>query len=272
MKAIILAGGFGTRLHPFTLKCPKPMIPLANKPVLAHTLDLLKRHFFSEVVIAVHYLGEQIEAYFGNGHSLGLALRYAVEEKPLGTAGSIKNAQPYLDRGTFLVISGDIVTDIDLSKAIHFHRQKEALATVVLKQVANPQEYGVVVTDQSGRIRQYLEKPDRQPIISNRVNTGIYILEPKIFDYMEPHKAYDFSYDIFPLLVSQNAPLFGYRTEGYWRDIGTVQSYRQAEADVVAGKVSHIVSRSYESKVESLFRQGVPDKIEPLITSSPLIN
>jgi mannose-1-phosphate guanylyltransferase/phosphomannomutase len=176
---------------------------------------------------------------------LGLTLRYAVEEKPLGTAGSIKNAQPYLDKETSLVISGDIVTDINLSKAIDFHRQKGALATVVLKYVVNPQEYGVVVTDQSGRIRQYLEKPDRQPIISNKVNTGIYILEPEIFDYMEPNKAYDFSYDIFPLMVNQNVPLFGYLANGYWRDIGTVQGYRQAEADVLAGKVSHIISQPY---------------------------
>jgi mannose-1-phosphate guanylyltransferase / phosphomannomutase len=250
MKAIILAGGFGTRLHPFTLKCPKSMIPLANKPVLAHTLDLLKRHFFSEAVIAVHYLGEQIQAYFGNGRSLGLALRYAVEDEPLGTAGSIKNAQSYLDKGTFLVISGDIITDIDLSKAIAFHRQKQALATVVLKEVANPCDYGVVVTDQSGRIRQYLEKPERQPIISNVVNTGIYILEPEVLDYMEPNKAYDFSYDIFPLMVSQHAPLFGYLADGYWRDIGTVQSYKQAEADVLAGKVSRIIAQPYRLRDE----------------------
>lgn len=242
MKAIILAGGFGTRLRPFTLKYPKPMIPLADKPVLAHVLELLKHHLFSEVVIAVHYLGEQIQDHFGNGLNLGLALRYAVEEKPLGTAGSIKNVQPYLEEGTFLVISGDIVTDIDLSKAIHFHRQKEALATVVLKHVANPQEYGVVVTDESGRIRQYLEKPDRQPTISNVVNTGIYILEPQVFDYMEPDKTYDFSCDIFPSMIAQNAALFGYLASGYWRDIGTVQSHRQAEADVLAGKVSHIIS------------------------------
>lgn len=245
MKAIILAGGFGTRLYPLTLECPKPMIPLANKPVLAHILNLLKSHRFSEVVITVQYLAEQIQNYFGNGCSLGLTLRYVVEERPLGTAGSIKNVQPYLDNETFLVISGDIVTDIDLSRAIRFHRQKQALATVVLKQVANPREYGVVVTERSGRVRQYLEKPEHQPAISNMVNSGIYILEPEILDYMEPNQAYDFSYDIFPLLVAQNAPFFGYLADGYWRDIGTMQSYRQAEADILAGKVSHIISHSY---------------------------
>ncbi len=253
MKAIILAGGFGTRLHPLTLKCPKPMIPLANKPVLTHTLNLLKSHHFSEVVITVQYLAEQIQNYFGNGCSLGLTLRYAVEERPLGTAGSIKNAQPYLDTETFLVISGDIVTDIDLSRAIRFHRQKQALATVVLKRVANPHEYGVVVTDRSGRVRQYLEKPDRQVIISNTVNSGIYILEPEILDYMEPNQAYDFSYDIFPLIVAQNVPFFGYLADGYWRDIGTWQSYRQAMADVLAGKVSHVISQPKLNRDERAF-------------------
>jgi mannose-1-phosphate guanylyltransferase/phosphomannomutase len=160
--------------------------------------------------------------------------------------------QPYLDKGTFLVISGDIITDIDLSKAVRFHRQKQALATIVLKEVTNPYEYGVVDIDQSGRIKQYLEKPERQSIISNRVNTGIYILEPEIFDYMEPNKAYDFSYDIFPLMVAQNAPLFGYLANGYWRDIGTAQSYRQAEVDVLAGKVSHINPQPYNLRDEKV--------------------
>ncbi len=253
MKAIVLAGGLGTRLHPFTLKYPKPMIPLANKPVLAYILNLLKYHHFSDVIITVQYLAEQIQNYFGNGCSLGLTLRYAVEERPLGTAGSIKNAQPYLDDKTFLVISGDIVTDIDLSKAVHFHRQKQALATVVLKRVTNPHEYGVVVADRSGRIRQYLEKPERQSIISNMVNSGIYILEPEVLDYMEPNQAYDFSYDIFPLLVAQNAPFFGYVADGYWRDIGMVQSYTQVKADVLAGKVNHIISQPYNlSRDETL--------------------
>lgn len=201
----------------------------------------------------MQYLAEQIQNYFGNGCSLGLTLRYAVEERPLGSAGSIKNAQSYLDDETFLVISGDIVTDIDLSRAIRFHRQKQALATVVLKRVANPHEYGVVVTDRSGRVRQYLEKPDRQVIISNTVNSGIYILEPGILDYMEPNQAYDFSIDIFPLIVAQNVPFFGYLADGYWRDIGTWQSYRQAMADVLAGKVSHVISQPKLNRDERVF-------------------
>jgi mannose-1-phosphate guanylyltransferase/phosphomannomutase len=240
MKAIVMAGGFGSRLHPFTLNCPKPMLPLINQPVLAHILDLLKRHHFCDVIIATHYLPEQIQDYFGDGRHRGMTLQYSVEESPLGTAGSVKNAQPYLDDRPFLVISGDIVTDIDLSRSVRFHRKKGALATLALTQVANPAEYGVVVTDQAGRIRRYLEKPGRQPVISNLVNTGIYVLEPELLDHMKPCTAYDFSYDIFPQLLQQNAALYGCLVEGYWRDMGTMQSYQQSIADVRAGKVDLI--------------------------------
>ncbi len=237
MKAIVMAGGFGSRLYPFTLNCPKPMLPLINQPVLAHILDLLKRHHIFDVVIAAHYLSEQIQEYFGDGRHQDMTLHYSVEKSPLGTAGSVKNAQPYLDDKPFLVISGDIVTDIDLSKVVRLHQEKRALATLALTHVADPTGYGVVVTDHAGRIRQYLEKPSHQSVISNFVNTGIYVLEPKLLDGMKPHTTYDFSYDIFPQMLKQNAALFGCLAEGYWRDMGTLQSYQQSIADVWAGKV-----------------------------------
>lgn len=240
MKAIVMAGGFGSRLHPFTLNCPKPMLPLINQPILAHILDLLKRHHFRDVIIATHYLPEQIQAYFGDGQHRGMTLQYSVEESPLGTAGSVKNAQSYLGDKPFLVISGDIVTDIDLSRAVQFHRENRALATLALTQVENPTEYGVVVTDQAGRIQHYLEKPSQQSILSNFVNTGIYVLEPTLLDHMNPGTVYDFSYDIFPKLLQQNAALYGCLSEGYWRDIGTIQSYQQSIADVRSGKVDLI--------------------------------
>lgn len=259
MKAIVMAGGLGARLHPLTLESPKPMLPLVDKPILAHILDLLKYHHFSDVVITVQYKADQIQDYFGDSRNLGMTLRYAIEETPLGTAGSVKNAQPYLDNETFLVISGDIVTDIDLSGAMRFHRQKQALATLILKRVANPLQYGVVGTDPTGRIRQYLEKPGPQSVISHVINTGIYVLEPEMLDYMEPDQAYDFSYDIFPLMLSQNAPLFGYQTDSYWRDIGTLQSYKQATTDVLAGKVSHIMPRPFELTAKSRLLENVFD-------------
>lgn len=237
MKAIVMAGGFGSRLYPFTLNCPKPMLPLVDQPVLAHILDLLKHHNFNDVIIATHYLPEQIQAYFGDGRQQGMTLQYSVEESPLGTAGCVKHAQIHLNDRPFLVISGDIVTDIDLSQVVQFHREKGALATLALAQVADPTGYGVVVTHQTGRIQHYLEKPDPQAAISNLVNTGIYVLEPTLLDHMEPGTAYDFSYDIFPQLLKQNAELYGFPAEGYWRDMGTIQSYQQSIADVLAGKV-----------------------------------
>ncbi len=240
MKAIIMAGGRGARLLGLTVQYPKPMLPFLNKPVLAHILNLLKYHHISEVVITVQYLAEQIWTYFGDGHNLGMVIHYAVEETPLGTAGSVKNAQSYLDNEPFLVLSGDVITDIDLSGAWQFHQAKEALVTLVLKRVTNPLGYGIVVTDWEGRIQHYLEKPDYTEVISSTINTGIYILDPKVLNMMQPDQAYDFSYDIFPQLVRQNAPIFGYLAEGYWGDMGSIQGYLGATADALMGKVEHI--------------------------------
>jgi len=227
------------------------MLPLINQPVLAHILDLLKRHHLCDVIIATHYLSGQIQDYFGDGRRRGMTLQYSIEETPLGTAGSVKKVQSYLDDEPFLVISGDIVTDIDLSQTVRFHREKRALATLVLTQVADPTGYGVVVTDPAGRIRQYLEKPSSQSVVSHFVNTGIYVLEPELLDYMQPATVYDFSYDILPRLLNENGALFGCQTEGYWRDIGTIQSYQQSIADVRAGKVDlvrNVVASSMATK------------------------
>jgi mannose-1-phosphate guanylyltransferase/phosphomannomutase len=239
MKAVVMAGGSGARLRPLTVERPKPMVAMVNKPVLAHILDLLKVHNFSEVVITVQYLANLIEDYFGDGSGLGMTIHYSVEEVPLGTAGSVKNAQQYLDE-TFLVISGDAVTDIDLSAIVRFHQEKQALATLTLKSVANPLDYGLVVTDSNGRITQFLEKPGWSQVISDAANTGIYVLEPEVLDRLEPNVAYDFSQDVFPPLLSEGAPLFGYVADGYWCDVGNIQAYMQATADVLAGKVRHI--------------------------------
>lgn len=240
MKAIIMAGGRGSRLHGLTVQYPKPMLPILNKPVLAHILNLLKYHCITEVVITVQYLAEQIWRYFGDGHTLGMVIHYAVEETPLGTAGSVKNAQPYLDNEPFLVISGDIITDINLTCARQFHQAKDALATLVLKRVSNPLGYGTVVADWEGRIQHYLEKPNYIEVISSTINTGIYILDPEVLNMMKPNQAYDFSYDIFPQLVYHDAPIFGYLADGYWGDMGTIQGYMKATADALMGKVKHI--------------------------------
>lgn len=237
MKAIIMAGGEGTRLRPLTCGRPKPMMPVVNRPMMEHIVELLKKHNIQEIGVTLQYLPEAIRGYFGNGSDFGVNMRYYVEEIPLGTAGSVKNAQKFLDE-TFVVISGDALTDLDLSKALAFHRQKGAIATLVLTPVDIPLEYGVVITDNEGRIRQFLEKPGWGEVFSDTVNTGIYILEPEVLDYFEPGQKFDFSKDLFPLLLKEKQPLYGVSLSGYWCDIGNLQQYVQAHQDCLRGKVA----------------------------------
>ena len=236
MKAVIMAGGEGTRLRPLTCSKPKPMVTVANKPVIEHITELLKRNDIINMAATLQYMPDLISEYFGDGDAFGIKMRYYIEQKPLGTAGSVKNAEDFLDE-PFLVISGDALTDIDLRKAIHFHRQNDAMATLILKRVDIPLEYGVVVTDQEGRIVRFLEKPCWGEVFSDTVNTGIYILSPEIFSYIKPDTVFDFSRDLFPILLKEKKRMFGYITEEYWCDIGDVCAYTQAHADILDGKV-----------------------------------
>ncbi|HEY8464132.1 MAG TPA: mannose-1-phosphate guanyltransferase [Bacillota bacterium] len=237
MRAVIMAGGKGTRLRPLTCNKPKPLVPIVNRPIMEHILYLLKKHRFEEVVVTLFYLGEAIENYFGDGREYGLKMHYVTEEKPLGTAGCVKNIEDQLDQ-TFLVISGDALTDFDLEAAVKFHKQKQATATIVLTKVNNPLEYGVVITEpESQRIKRFLEKPGWGEVFSDTVNTGIYILEPRIFSYIQPGVVFDFSKDLFPLLLAKGEPLYGYVASGYWSDIGNLDQYREAHFDALTGKV-----------------------------------
>lgn len=236
MKAVIMAGGKGTRLRPLTCTKPKPMVPIANRPMMEHIVNLLKEHHFNEILATLFYLPETVMHYFDNGSSFGVKMDYFLEETPLGTAGSVRNAAGALDE-TFLVISGDALTDIDLSAAVAYHREKQALATLILTKVDNPLEYGVVITKTDGQIERFLEKPGWGEVFSDTVNTGIYILEPEIFKYYQPGQVFDFSKDLFPLLLAKGEPLYGYIAEGYWSDIGNLDQYRQAHYDLLAGKV-----------------------------------
>ncbi|MGQ9516992.1 MAG: sugar phosphate nucleotidyltransferase [Anaerolineae bacterium] len=236
MKAVVMAGGEGSRLRPLTIGRPKPMVPVANKPIIAHILDLLRRHGITEVVVTLQYMAETIQDFLGTGQHWGMNIHYSVEEVPLGTAGSVKNAQQYLDE-TFIIISGDALTDFDLEAILNYHRQKRALATITLYRVPNPLEYGVVITDEEGHIRQFLEKPSWSEVISDTVNTGIYVLEPEVLDYIPAGTAYDFSKDLFPIMLERNDPLYGYVAEGYWCDIGNIPEYMRATADLLSGRV-----------------------------------
>ncbi|MGB9802214.1 sugar phosphate nucleotidyltransferase, partial [Desulfofundulus sp.] len=236
MKAIIMAGGEGSRLRPLTCNRPKPMVPVANQPMMSHIVELLKKHGFTDVAVTLQYMPEAIRDYFGNGARYGINMQYFIEETPLGTAGSVKNAQEFLDE-TFLVISGDALTDLDLSRAVAFHRQRGAMATLVLTRVNCPLEYGVVITRPDGLITQFLEKPAWGEVFSDTVNTGIYVLEPEVLEYIEPGRMVDFSKDLFPLLLREKKPLFGVVLPGYWCDIGNLQQYLQAHQDVLSGRV-----------------------------------
>lgn len=237
MKAIVMAGGSGSRLRPLTVARPKPMVPVVNKPVMAHIRDLLLRHGFNDMVVTLQYRAHLIQDYFGDGSERGMNIQYAVEEVPLGTAGSVKNAEQYLDN-TFLVISGDIVTDFDLRAVAGFHREKGAIATQVLYRVPNPLEYGVVIIDDEGRIQQFLEKPSWGEVISDTVNTGIYVIEPEVLDLIPEDEPYDFSKELFPKLLEAGVPLYGYVAEDYWTDVGNIQEYMRASFDILEDRVN----------------------------------
>lgn len=247
MKAIIMAGGAGSRLRPLTCGRPKPIVPIINKPVMGRIIDLLKKNGIKDIGVTLQFLPEKIEDLFGDGSELGVNIQYFIEDSPLGTAGSVKNAEEFLD-DTFVVISGDALTDIDLTKAIDFHKSKNTICTLVLKEVTVPLEYGVVMTDETGKIVRFLEKPSWGEVFSNLANTGIYILEPKALSYFEKNKKFDFSQDLFPLLMNEGNDLYGYTTTDYWCDVGDIGSYIQSHIDVLEGKVNLDLASEFENK------------------------
>ncbi len=237
MRAVVMAGGEGTRLRPMTANHPKPLLPVVNRPIMEHVLRLLRRHGFVDNVVTVQFLAALIRNYFGDGHELGMTLEYATEPMPLGTAGSVRNAADALSDETFLVISGDALTDIDLTDMARFHREAGAMVTVGLKAVPNPLEFGIVIADEGGRIERFLEKPTWGQVFSDTVNTGIYIMEPEVLAHVAAGESVDWSADVFPQLLAQQAPMYGYVTDRYWEDVGTHQSYVQAQADVLDRRV-----------------------------------
>ncbi|QXJ19538.1 NTP transferase domain-containing protein [Actinomadura graeca] len=237
MKAVVMAGGEGTRLRPMTANQPKPLLPLVNRPIMEHVLRLLKRHGFSETVVTVQFLAALIRNYFGDGEELGMSLSYATEEIPLGTAGSVKNAEEALRDDRFLVISGDALTDIDLTDMVRFHERSGALVTIGLKRVPNPLEFGIIIVDDAGRVQRFLEKPTWGQVFSDTVNTGIYVMEPEVLDHVASGEVVDWSGDVFPRLLADGAPLLGYVADCYWEDVGTHESYMKAQADMLSGQV-----------------------------------
>ncbi len=236
MKSVIMAGGFGTRLRPLTHNVPKPMIPMANKPMMEHIVDLLREHGITDLVTLLHFQPELIESHFGDGADFGVRMTYVGATEDYGTAGAVKNAEKYLD-GPFLVISGDVLTDFDLGAAVAFHRERAADLTILLTRVENPLQYGVVITEPDGRISRFLEKPTWSEVFSDTVNTGIYLLEPSVLDLIPAQREFDFSKDLFPVMMREGRKLFGYVAPGYWRDVGDLLEYRLAHQDILAGTV-----------------------------------
>ncbi len=240
MKAIIMAGGEGSRLRPLTCGIPKPMVPVMNRPIMTSIIDLLCKHSFTDIGVTMQYMPEAISSYFGNGSDYNINLKYFIEKTPLGTAGSVKNAEQFLDE-TFMVISGDALTDFNLTEAMAFHKSKGAIATLVLTKVPSPLEYGVVITSSGGHIKQFLEKPSWGEVFSDTVNTGIYILEPEVLDYIPAGQNFDFSKDLYPLLLSKGKPMFGVVLDGYWCDIGDLRQYLQSHYDFLDGAVNLVL-------------------------------
>jgi mannose-1-phosphate guanylyltransferase/phosphomannomutase len=237
MKAVIMAGGEGTRLRPLTASQPKPMLPMANRPMAEHIVQLLRKHGFEEIVVTVAFMANTIRTYFGDGSEFGVRMVYATESTPLGTAGSVLNARDELDE-RFLVISGDVLTDIDLTALVEFHASSGSVATLALKAMENPLEFGIVITDEKGRIERFLEKPTWGQVFSDTINTGIYVLEPEIFDHIESGRPSDFSGEVFPSLLEAGRPLYGWVTTDYWEDVGTLEAYMQAHRDIQDERVA----------------------------------
>ncbi|HEX3027270.1 MAG TPA: sugar phosphate nucleotidyltransferase [Clostridia bacterium] len=236
MKAVIMAGGEGTRLRPLTCDCPKPMARIVGRPILEYILDLLQQAGITEAAVTLKYLPRKITGAFPNSEYHGIRLRFFEEDKPLGTAGSVRNASGFLDED-FVVISGDALCDFDLKAAFEFHREKKSAATLLLSHVADPREYGLVVTSPSGAIRGFVEKPGWAQAVTDAVNTGIYIIHPDVLQLIPEGKNYDFAKDLFPLMLSRSMPVYGFEADGYWCDIGDIGAYTSCQFDALEGRV-----------------------------------
>ncbi len=234
MKAVVMAGGFGTRIQPLTTSLPKPMLPVVNRPMMEHIIIKLKEQLgITEFVILLYFKPETIKDYFKDGGKWGVKIEYVLPDDDYGTAGAVKCAQEFLQDDNFIIVSGDLVTDFDFRKIVDAHNEKNALFSIALTPVEDPLQFGVVITDENDKIEKFLEKPGWGEVFSDTINTGIYIVEPQILDFIPSEKNFDFAKDLFPLLMENDIPLWGPKIEGYWRDVGNPQSYRDVYDDIL---------------------------------------
>ncbi len=236
MKSMILAAGVGSRLEPLTCNIPKPMVPVVNRPAMEHIINLLVKNGINQVAANLWYLPEKVQNYFGDGSKFGVELRYSVEKELMGTAGGVKKLEPFLN-DTFVIISGDAVTDVDLWDMVDYHKKVGAIATIALKEVPDPRQFGVVITESDGKIKAFQEKPKAEEALSRLANTGIYVFEPEIFKMIPAETVFDFGKELFPKLVENGAAFYGYQMKGYWCDIGSLTQYRLAHYDILKGMV-----------------------------------
>ncbi len=236
MQAVILVGGEGTRLRPLTVGTPKPMLPLVNVPFIEYIVGLLKSHGIDEIILSAGYLPTAFDAHLGDGNELGVKLTYVTEETPLGTGGAVKNVEKHL-KGTFIVLNGDILTNLNISQLIEYHQAKKAVATLTLTSVDDPTAYGLVPIDTTGRVLEFLEKPSWDEVTTDLVNAGTYVLEPEVLELIPPGENYSFERGLFPLLVDRGAQIVGFPSSAYWLDIGTPAKYLQAHRDILDGQL-----------------------------------
>jgi NDP-sugar pyrophosphorylase family protein len=237
MKALIIAGGLGTRLRPLTYNLPKVVVPLVNKPFIAYQVELLLRHGISEIILNLHYLSEKVHEVIAELEKKGAKIKVSIETDPLGTAGAVKNAEEFFDNDPMLVFNGDVLTDLDLKALLKFHKEKRAVATIALTRVEDPRAFGLVLCDENHRIQKFIEKPSSSQIVCNTINAGTYVLDPKLFTKVPKGRYWMFERDVFPSLLAEGQPMFGMVSSAYWLDCGTPQKYFNAHRDILHGDV-----------------------------------
>jgi NDP-sugar pyrophosphorylase family protein len=241
MRAMVLAAGMGERMRPLTEYLPKPLLPIANKPVMGRVLEHLGQHGFTKVVANLHYRPEEIVDHFGSGGDYGVKLTFSYEEELLGSAGGVRRCRDFLGDETFLVTGADDLTSMDLSELLAAHRKAGAMASIALVEVEQTSEYGIVVTDAGGRIERFVEKPKGEAP-SRTANTQIYLFEPEVFRFIPPDRFYDFGFNVFPAMVEAGVPFYGFSLDGYWRDIGSIEDYLGAQTDVLDGRLGAVIA------------------------------
>lgn len=265
MKAVVMAGGFGTRIQPLTNSRPKPMLPVVNRPMMENTMMTLRDLGITEFIVLLYFKPEVIQDYFGDGSKFGINITYVIPDNDYGTAGAVKLAQKHIGDDNFIIISGDLVTDFDFKKIFDYHKQKESKLTITLTSVENPLEFGVVIANEEGKIEKFLEKPSWGEVFSDTINTGIYIIEPEILDYIPKGDNFDFAKDLFPLLMKEGVELIAGNAKGYWRDVGNPDSYREAHEDIMSGRVDFKIPGNMTKYPDGILYSDEPYKLDECV-------